>query len=1289
MLSTLNKLFIKMLGGSRNDRLVRARMSVVRERINVVGKQLEEEYLALVRKAASTSGVDPDELVQMAKELKVAPIAAKEWLSGKTKEFRQRLDAGESLDDILPEAFAVVRMASWLARDHRQFDVQLVAGQVLHEGAIAEEATGEGKTIACYPAIYMAVLAGMKVHVVTVNDYLVKRDRDFAWPIFDLLDMRVGAIQQPMDNAERQRQYACDVIYGTNSEFGFDYLRDNMKLSVAEQVQHVRDYAIIDEVDSILIDEARTPLIISGPAFGDVRRYAKADAVAREIIKRHRPYQQAENRVENLKRTLKALEGELSKAKGEDKKKSIASRLEKTQEELARAEQELSRLTKYYEVELDKKTAYLTHEGITAAQEIAGIGSFYVGSNMEWPHLLEQALRAHVVYQRDKDYVVRDGEVVIVDEFTGRLMEGREWSDGLHQAVEAKERVPIKEENQTLATITLQNFFKLYKKLAGMTGTAMTEAEEFKKIYNLEVIAVPTHRPVNRVDYNDRVYGTVEEKYDAIVEEINAYSKAGRPVLVGTTSIEKSDKLSEMLTRRYGVAHEVLNARPENAAREAEIVARAGQQSPIRPGSKQMVGNVTIATNMAGRGTDIKLGAGVVNPVCKVPSLEKLAELGVEPQELFPPGSTKCCINCPEYDPATNCAHCFKPKLDPSFPRRGRSSCREDVPCGLHIVGTERHEARRIDNQLRGRAGRQGDPGSSRFFVSLRDDLMAIFAGEWTLKVLSWLGLQKGQAIEDKRITKGIERAQKKVEQRNFDIRKNLLEYDEVMDRQRRYFYSRRQQILIGKDVEKIVREMIRETIDDAVSDYLSGDYSQRCIARWVHQNLELNIEASQIHADSIEDFPALEAELREKALDEAANVINVTIGEYADPSIDRKNWDLRGLSSWAMSRFRVNISQNQLRKMDIPEMEQAILQGATEYINSIDMTPLQRFLEKGYPEKALAEMLRNKFGIEIVPEELGSGDVQAVKERLYQAVEQVYLRREIEYPCDYAIDITIGQAGVDNVYALTALCDWANRKFATDWTPEELTGKTVEQIRSDLISLAEQFLAGGRLEQEVDSFISGLISRSPGGQIDSDRFPAIIDWCARRFDTAVSEDELREVLESCPSPADVSAAIRQFLINVGRGYLRRELTELEKFVLLQIHDSSWKDHLLAMDHLKGSVGLRSFAEQDPRLVYKREGFKLFEEMLASIREKVTDIIFKARLGVEAEMESVYQVSQLVHEQLSGYDHLAQEMAAQQAAAAQASKVQTIRRQGKKIGRNDPCPCGSGKKYKNCCGRNL
>ncbi len=1234
MLSLIRKIFLKAIGGTRNERLVRTRMKFVREQINPLEKKMR--------------GLSDEQMKQYSQDL------------------RKRVAEGQSRQSAKAEAFALVREASRRARDHRQFDVQLVAGLILDEGAIAEEATGEGKTIACYPAIYMAWLEGMHTHVVTVNDYLVKRDALFARPIFELLGMTVGYISGDMPSygpeAEVRRQaYACDVTYGTNSEFGFDYLRDNMKMSVAEQVQGQLGYAIIDEVDSILIDEARTPLIISGPAYDSTDRYRKADGVARELISRQRGWDRANRKVESLRRTIKSLDGELDKAKGE-KRKELEKKLAKTEEQLATAEDELARQRKYYEVELDKKSVHMTHDGVTAAQEVAGVGSFYVGANMEWPHLMEQALRAHLVYERDKDYVVQDRRVVIVDEFTGRLLEGREWSDGLHQAVEAKEHVQIKEENQTLATITLQNFFKLYNKLAGMTGTAMTEAGEFMKIYSLDVMSVPTHRPVNRIDHEDRIYAEVDPKYKCIADEIEDVSNTGRPVLVGTTSIEKSEKISQMLQRR-GVVHELLNGRPENAARENEIVALAGQQHPLKKGSKQMAGNVTIATNMAGRGTDIKLAPPTVNANCKVPPPEKLQELGVEQEDLFPPGTTKCCIHCPQYDPSTNCAHCFKPKIDPAFPEKGRNQCTQRVPCGLHIVGTERHEARRIDNQLRGRSGRQGDPGSSRFFLSLRDELMAIFAGPWTMKVLGWLGFQGDQPIEHGRISKGIERAQKKVEERNFEIRKNLLEYDEVMDHQRKEFYSRRQQILEGRRLRNIVMEMLDESLEEAVENYLSEDYPARCIAEWASTNLQIPISAEQIRARGEDDFEELEDDLRNRAKEEAANTISMTLGEYMGEDIDRRQWDLRGLSSWAMSRFSVNLSQNRLRNMSPQEVEEQLVAAAGEKIDQADLTPTARFLREDFPRRALAEWASNKFDLDVDAEEL-TGETADVLQTLKDKVTAAYRRREIEYPVEYAVDMTLGQAGAENVYALGNLAEWANRKYDTAYSAEDFRGRKLRDIRDELIGNAEQWLNGGKLRETIRQ----AVGENP------DPEPAV-QFANNRFDTALS-------------PEDLDSNAFEALMKAGREFLRREMTELERFILLQIYDSTWKDHLLAMDHLKSGIGLRSFAQQDPRVAYKHEGARQFEQMQTSVREKVTDMVFKVRLTAEAQVANVYQVSSMVHEQLAGYDHLAQDMAERQE-AGQSKKVQTIVRDKPKVGRNDPCPCGSGKKYKKCCGKNL
>ncbi len=996
---------------------------------------------------------------------------------------------------------------------------------------------------------------------------------------------------------------------------------------------------------------------------GETDKYRKADSVAREVISRNRPYDQANRKVESLRQQIKSMEGELGRARDdEEKRKKVQKQLDDARQQLAAAEEQLADKTKLFEVEMDKKSVNLTHEGVGVAQDIAGVGSFYVGANMEWPHLMNQSLRAHLVYERDKDYIVREGKVVIVDEFTGRLMEGREWSDGLHQAVEAKERVTVKEENQTLATITLQNFFKMYKKLAGMTGTAMTEAGEFQKIYRLDSVAVHTHRPVNRVDHEDRIYADENGKYDAIVEEVRHYSRdLERPVLVGTTSIEKSEVLSEMLQKRYGIEHQVLNGRPENAARENEIVTSAGLKRPIKQGSKKLVGTVTIATNMAGRGTDIKLGPGVVWGNCRVPDEQKLRELGVEPDPLYPSGVNKCCIHCQQYDPATHCAHCFKPKLDADFPKRGRDVCPEEVPCGLHIVGTERHEARRIDNQLRGRAGRQGDPGSSRFFLSLRDELIAIFAGEWMLKVLGWLGLQGDASIEDRRVSKGIERAQKKVEERNFEIRKNLLEYDEVMDYQRKEFYSRRQAVLEGRDLEGLVMQMIERSIDEATEMYLDGQYHKRCIAEWARQTLKASIDPDQVKADSLEDVDELQQKLRGAAKDEARSEISITLGEYMDEAIPPQDWDLRGLSGWAQSRFSVSLSQNQLRKMEPHEVEHHLAEAAAERIDRIDLTDAGQYLEEGFAVRSLAEWARSKFDLEVSVDEL-SGRVDESADVLVEKVRQAYSRREVEYPVEHALDMTIGQSGTENVYAVEALVSWANRKYDAGLDVDNFLNQRPDVIYRRLIDEARQWESDDRLGELVTSHLG----QSP------DVEPAI-EFARNRFDT-----ELK--------PEDMDGDVTGTLVAAGRKFLRREMTELERFVLLQILDSSWKDHLLSMDHLRDSIGLRGYAEQDPRVAYKREGAEQFRAMLAGVRDKVTDMIFKVRLAGEAEVSSVYQVSNQVHEQLQGYDHLARDMADQQE-AAEPQKVKQIVRDVPKVGRNDPCPCGSGKKFKKCCGK--
>jgi preprotein translocase subunit SecA len=644
-------LFFKKIFGSKNERELK-RLAPLVDRINA----LEPKYRAM----SDTE------------------------LQAQTALFRERLDREETVDDLLPEAFAVAREASVRVLGMRPFDVQLIGGIVLHQGKIAEMKTGEGKTLVATMPAYLNALSGKGVHIVTVNDYLARRDTQWMGGIYRFLGLTVDTIVHGLDDDERRRAYAADITYGTNNEFGFDYLRDNMKFSLADYVQRDFHYAIVDEVDSILVDEARTPLIISGPAEESTQLYYALNQVARQL----------------------------------------------------KNEQDFT-------VDEKARSVVITEDGVAHAEKLVNLANLYDPRNIEVLHHLNAALKAHNLFKRDVDYIVKEGQVLIVDEFTGRLMPGRRYSDGLHQALEAKEGVKIENENQTLATITFQNYFRMYEKLAGMTGTADTEAEEFKKIYNLEVMVIPTHKKMIRLDHPDVIYRTEAEKYTAVVEDIKDCYQRGQPVLVGTTSIEKSEHLSRLL-KRDGIKHEVLNAKQHE--KEAQIVAHAGQQ-----------GMLTIATNMAGRGTDIVLGEGVVE--------------------------------------------------------RG----------GLYILGTERHESRRIDNQLRGRSGRQGDPGTSRFYLSLEDDLLRIFGSDRIKGLMGRLGMSDGEPIEHRLVSNAIEKAQKRVEGHNFDIRKQLLEYDDVMNKQREVIYAQRRQILSGQNLEEDFMDMVTELVEEIVEEYTAN----------------------------------------------------------------------------------------------------------------------------------------------------------------------------------------------------------------------------------------------------------------------------------------------------------------------------------------------------------------------------------------------------------------------------------------------------------------------------------
>ncbi len=833
-------------------------------------------------------------------------------------------DLQDALDDLLPEAFAVCREAGKRVLNMRHFDVQLMGGIVLHRGKIAEMKTGEGKTLVATLPVYLNALAGRGVHIVTVNDYLARRDSEWMGRIYRFLGLSVGVIQNHHGDRERQEAYRCDVTYGTNNEFGFDYLRDNMKFDLEAMVQRDHVFAVVDEVDSILIDEARTPLIISGPSEEATDKYYAADRIIPKLVK-----------------------------------------------------------DTDYQVDEKQHTAVLTEEGVLHAEKLLGGIELYDPGNMDTLHAVNKALQAHMLYKLDVQYMIKDGEVIIVDEFTGRQMPGRRWSDGLHQAVEAKEGVKIEAENQTLATITFQNLFRMYDKLAGMTGTADTEAAEFDKIYNLEVVVIPPNRTMIRKDMADLVYRTEREKFTAIVDEIKQKHEAGQPSLVGTISIEKSEALSHAL-KRGGVPHVVLNAKYHE--REAEIVAQAGRK-----------GAVTIATNMAGRGTDILLGGNWEFAAAqKTREIEDAAE---------------------------------RKRVEEDLLEQWKADHEEVVSLGgLHIIGTERHESRRIDNQLRGRSGRQGDPGSSRFYLCLEDDLMRIFGGDRLMGWMERLGMEEGVPIEAGMVTRSIERAQKQVEGRNFDIRKHLLEYDDVMNKQRESVYTLRRSILDGREGKDYILNSADDIVDYQVETHVPDD------AREQPNATELNAEL----------------------------------------------WDY----------FGVDLASA-----------------------SVDLDTMKR---------------------------------DQVKDHITEAVNRKYEERE-------------------------------------------------KAVGPEMMRLHE------------------------------------------------------------------------------------------KYLLLQVIDQQWKDHLLNIDHLKEGIGLRGYGQRDPLVEYKKESFDLFQEMMERVQDRVVKYLWKMEVVIEREGEGGAQAPERerVQRALPPPKAPKQNLVFSGSGGAQ---QETVKRREAKVGRNDPCPCGSGKKYKKCHG---
>jgi preprotein translocase subunit SecA len=906
MLSTL----FKKVFGSRNERLV---------------KQLTQKVQAINALEPAMQALSDDAL------------------KAKTSEFKQRYQNGESLDQLLPEAFAVVREGGRRALEMRHFDVQLIGGMVLHSGKIAEMRTGEGKTLVATLPAYLNALSGQGVHVVTVNDYLAKRDAEWMSRLYNFLGLTVGINLSQMPHAEKQKAYAADITYGTNNEFGFDYLRDNMVHTAAERVQRSLSYALVDEVDSILIDEARTPLIISGQADDSVDLYTQINVLAAQLIRQTEEDGEGDYWVDE----------------------------------------------KSHQVVMSEQG----HEHAEALLAEAGLlvegTSLYDAGSISLVHHLYAALRARSLYHRDQHYVVRDGEIIIVDEFTGRMMAGRRWSDGLHQAVEAKEGVTIQKENQTLASITFQNYFRMYSKLSGMTGTADTEAYEFNQIYGLETIVIPTHRQMQRIDQMDKVYRTAAEKYQAVIEDIQECQKCGQPVLVGTTSIENSELIANVLTKAK-LEHQVLNAKQHE--REAHIIAQAG-----RPGM------ITIATNMAGRGTDIVLGGNPEPEIIKIRQDEKLSDAEKEA------------------------------KIDTVKTEWQKQHDSVIAAGGLHIIGTERHESRRVDNQLRGRSGRQGDPGSSRFYLSLEDQLLRIFASDRVSAIMERLKMPEGEAIEHPWVTRAIENAQRKVEGRNFDIRKQLLEYDDVANDQRRVIYQQRNELLEAVDIKDTIEAMRTDVLTD-------------------------------------------------------------TIATYVPPESVEEQWDIPGLEKALQADVGIEL-------------------------------PLQKMLEDN-PD--LHE--------------------ETLREHIFTV---------------------------------------SNEKYAAK-----------EQLAS----------------------------------------------------------------------ADV---MRQF----------------ERAVMLQSIDNHWREHLAALDHLRQGIHLRSYAQKNPKQEYKREAFNLFSALLDTVKREVTQVTMLVQVKTEADVEAVEKPAEIenVQYQHASYDEVLG--AADQDAPAEAVPAQPFERQGIKVGRNDPCPCGSGKKYKQCHGK--
>ncbi|MDA9777343.1 SEC-C metal-binding domain-containing protein [Rubripirellula sp.] len=1172
-----------------------------------------------------------------------------EDLRKQTEVLRLRLREGETLDDILEDAFAVCREGGKRFLSMRHYDVQLIGGMVLNSGGIAEMVTGEGKTLVATLAAYLNALEGKGVHVVTVNDYLARRDMEWMAPLYMNLGLTVNAIQSGMSTSEKQAAYACDITYGTNNEFGFDYLRDNMRPAAkgdhrfsaeTQQCQGPLNFAIIDEVDNILIDEARTPLIISGPADLDLGRYKEADRVASQLSREE-----------------------------------------------------------HFKVDEKQHNVTLTDEGVREAEKLAGVESFYTAGNMEWPHLIDNALKARYLYKRDVNYVVKDRQVVIVDEFTGRLMEGRQWSDGLHQAVEAKEGVPIKQETQTFATASLQNIFKMYRKLSGMTGTAMTEATEFMKIYNLDVVAIPTNRGLQRLEHPDLIYLTEKDKFKALAEEVERMhkwdvlrlkedelwgiiesedeenirivlkgeksptavprssvleiSRKGRPVLIGTVSIEKSERLSTLLERR-GIKHDVLNAKQHG--READIVAQAGR-----------LGAVTIATNMAGRGTDIILGG---NP-------ETMA--WAQMQHKYP---TRLEVPDDEWNQL----------VDEIDQREGMKTEGELVRSigGLAVLGTERHESRRIDLQLRGRCGRQGDPGSSRFFLSLEDDLMRIFAGDFVKSMMERLGMKEGEAIESRVVTGRIASAQKKVEERNYEIRKSLLDYDEVMDEQRKRVYRYRQNLLDGHSSRTMILDLIRGQIEKYVETFLDPKYGVDSFAAYAGGALDCQLEPR--------DFLNMDFEMASTyAHDQAERQVEVTVAEIVEENLPEgmeEEWNWKALVNWSNTRQGSNFQEHQLKRLERDELIDELTKVAQTRIGKIDLSEGSVMLDADFGLKTLSAWMRHKFNIETKPEEFKDvEDRRSVTDALTKQAEEAYSLKEAEYPILTGLSRFTTQQGAQASLDREGLVDWVARRFDVTLGVEdvkmnrdELKGQLIEFSRSANQAAQSEYEAA---RAKVDALFGDAGEETTAAVASNEKsLDELITWLDDSLSHKIAKEDLLRMSREQLSLAVDGAVDDRFY---------PEMRRMERQVLLQIVDDAWKNHLLTMDHLRSSVGLKGYAQMDPKVEYKREGMRLFEKIWEAIGERVTDLIFRMESSLnEAFIRSTWVQGQARHDEVApaSTSSTATNNTSQGTAnrntqntsnqSGEAQKPATVRNRGPRVGRNDPCPCGSGKKYKSC-----